>query len=214
MPGFTRTPVWEGLDAWRAEIARVKITDGELRATGTQIGVEPVAYRLDYVLEAGERFVTRSFEAEATGTGWRRRIALRHDGRAGWSCEAEAEGDAELAEPPGGSVDGLGDALDCDLGLSPLTNLMPLRRHGFFEAEGAGELTMAWVSAPDLGLHASRQRYEHVRREPAGSVVRYVDLGAHDGFESELELDAEGFVVVYPGLARRVDVAAHSAEQG
>jgi len=210
----TRTLVWEGLDAWRAEIVRVELTSDGLRATGTQIGVEPVVYRLDYVLEAGERFVTRALEVEATGAGWRRRIEVRHDGRGCWSCDGEAEGDHEFDEPPGGSVEGLSEALDCDLGLSPLTNFMPLRRHGFFEAEGAGELTMAFVSVPELGLHASAQRYEHVRRDRGGSVVRYVDLGVHSGIESELVLDLEGFVVLYPGLPRSAGAAAVSAKRG
>jgi len=57
---------------------------------------------------------------------------------------------------------------------------------------------------PDLGLHASRQRYEHVRGGSHGAVVRYLDVGAHAGFTSELEVDGDGLVRLYPGLARRV----------
>jgi hypothetical protein len=54
------------------------------------------------------------------------------------------------------------------------------------------------VSVPDLRLHASPQRYEHVRP----GVVRYVAL---DGdFTAELELDDDGLVVRYPRLAERV----------
>jgi len=51
---------------------------------------------------------------------------------------------------------------------------------------------------------SSAQRYEHVRRTAHGSVVRYVDRGLFDGFEAELELDADGLVVRYPELAMRV----------
>jgi len=43
-----------------------------------------------------------------------------------------------------------------------------------------------------------------VRRTAHGSVVRYVDRGLFDGFEAELELDADGLVVRYPELAMRV----------
>ena len=53
---------------------------------------------------------------------------------------------------------------------------------------------------PDLSLHASRQRYEHVRP----GVVRFTDLGLHEGFTAELELDADGLVLLYPELARRL----------
>ena len=61
---------------------------------------------------------------------------------------------------------------------------------------------MAWVSVPDLGVHPSPQRYEHVSADEWGSVVRYV--GAHRSFEGLLELDRDGLVLMYPELARRV----------
>jgi uncharacterized protein len=43
-----RTVVWSGLDAPRIEIARVSLDAGEVRASGTQIGI---AYELRYELE-------------------------------------------------------------------------------------------------------------------------------------------------------------------
>ena len=100
----------------------------------------------------------------------------------------------------GATAPELDGALDCDLGLSPLTNLMPIRRHALHQREGVAEILAAWVSVPDLSLHASRQRYEHVRT----GVVRFTDLGVHDGFSAELELDADGLVLLYPELARRL----------
>jgi hypothetical protein len=63
---------------------------------------------------------------------------------------------------------------------------------------------MAWVSVPDLGLHASRQRYEHLRRDGDEAIVRFSDLGLHHGFTSDLVVDSDGLVLVYPQLARRV----------
>jgi hypothetical protein len=44
------TIVWQGLDAPRLEIARVEVEGGEMRATGTQLGV---AYELRYELAPG-----------------------------------------------------------------------------------------------------------------------------------------------------------------
>jgi uncharacterized protein len=200
-----RLLLWRGLDAWRAEAACIELTERGVRATGTQLGVDPIPYRLDYELDASDGFVTRSLEAEATGGGWTHTLRLERDADI-WRCEPSEEGDAPLP-PPGGEVGGLGDALDCDLGFSPLTNVMPVRRHGLHERPGSAELVMAWVSVPDLGLHASRQRYEHVRGDDEGAIVRFVDLGLFEGFTSELDLDADGLVRVYPGLARRVEGA-------
>ena len=63
---------------------------------------------------------------------------------------------------------------------------------------------MAWISVPDLALHVSAQRYEHLRMEAGRAVVRFTDEGMFKGFTSELELDEDGLVRVYPGLAARV----------
>jgi hypothetical protein len=201
-----RLLLWRGLDVWRAEVASVELTDQWVRASGTQLGVDPVPYRLDYKLDASDGFVTKSLEVDATGEGWSRSLRLGRDGDGAWRCEVGEEGDARLP-PAGGEIEGLRDALDCDLGFSPLTNLMPVRRHALHERPGAADFLMAWVSVPELGLHASRQRYEHVRREGEGAIVKFLDLGLFAGFTAELELDADGLVRVYPSLARRVEAA-------
>jgi hypothetical protein len=200
-----RLLLWSGLDAWRAEAAGVDLTPHGVRASGTQLGVDPLSYRLDYTLDARDNFVTRSLEVAVTGEGWARRLRLSHDGDDGWRCEAEEEGDARLP-PAGGDAQAVAGALDCDLGLSPMTNLMPVRRHALHEGPGEVDFLMAWVSVPDLGLHASKQRYEHVRGDTDTAVVRFVDLGLHRGFSSQLELDSDGLVLVYPELARRVEL--------
>jgi uncharacterized protein len=198
-----RFVLWSGIDGWRAEAACVDLTGDGIRASGTQLGVDPIPYRLDYELEAREHFITQNLCASARGAGWARRIDLRHDGAGAWSCDAKAEGEVELS-PPGGDVDALAGALDCDLGRSPLTNLMPVRRHALHEGPGEFDFLMAWVSVPDLGLHPYPQRYEHVRADRHRSIVRFVDRGLSPGFVSELELDADGLVLGYPQLARRV----------
>jgi hypothetical protein len=197
-----RFVLWRGLDGWRTEAAHVELAGDRVRASGTQLGVEPLPYRLDYELETFERFVTASLLVRASGEGWARSLELRHDGEGAWSCELKAEGEVELP-PAGGEMDALAGALDCDLAFSPLTNLMPVRRHALHE-RGERDFLMAWVSVPDLAVSPSPQRYEHVRTGPNGSTVRFVDRGLFAGFVSELELDADGLVVVYPELARRV----------
>jgi hypothetical protein len=89
--------------------------------------------------------------------------------------------------------------LDCDLGLSPLTNTMPIRRHLLLAPDAvAVEIVAAWVSVPDLAVHRSPQRYEPV---DAGHV-RYVAL---DGdFTALLDVDPDGLVRAYEHLAERV----------
>jgi hypothetical protein len=201
-----RVVIWSGIDEWRAEGAIVNLESDGMRATGTQLGMSPFPYHLEYELDAAEGYVTRSLQAEATGETWTRRLRLSRDGEGRWRCETEVEGDAGLP-PPGGAVEDLEGALDCDIAFSPLTNLMPVRRNALHEGPGQVDLMMAWVSVPDLGLHPSRQRYEHIGRDSNGAKVQFKELEG-DGFEADLVLDRDGLIVVYPQLARRVDPPA------
>jgi hypothetical protein len=200
--------VWTGVEEWLTEAASVEIGDGTLRASGIQLGAEPVPFRVDYRLDCRESFVTRELELTATAEGWRRHLLLRHDGSGVWSAEVEDEGDV-----PGGAWDGelpdLTDALDIDIQNSPLTNTMPILRHGF-RSGGEGDFVMAFVTTPSLRVEASPQRYEHVRSSDRGSVVRYL---SRDGdFTAELELDRDGLLELYPRLARRVGPGAPADE--
>jgi hypothetical protein len=197
-----RLVVWAGIDRWRAEASTIELLPNGVKASGTQIGEYPVPYRLDYALDASENFVTRTLGVTVRGGGWNRRLRLGHDGSGRWTCEASEDGRIGLPAP-GGEVSAIEGAMDCDLGLSPMTNLMPVRRHSLHAQPAEVDFLMAWVSVPALELQPSRQRYEHVRRQGSGSVVRYV--GEHRDYVGELVLDEDGLVLLYPDLARRVE---------
>ena len=192
--------VWTGVEEWLAESAAVDLRGDGLSATGTALGADPVPFHVDYRLEAPE-FVTRELELMATAEGWRRRLLLRHDGSGAWEADVDDEG-----EVPGGPWDGslpdLSGALDIDIQNSPLTNTMPILRQGFQDG-GSGDFLMAFVTMPSLRVEASPQRYEHLRTTDDGSVVRFI---SRDGdFKADLELDADGLLIHYPRLARRVE---------
>jgi uncharacterized protein len=169
---------WNGTQDWRAEVCEAVLSDDGVVATGAQLGAAPRPYRASYELEVRKGWITRRLRVEVAGVGM---IELRHDGKGTW------------AGVP--NCDELDGALDCDLAFSPLTNTMPIRRHGLHEQPGAVDFDMAWVSLPDLKVHRSKQRYEHL--EPGR--VRF----SSDDFTADLEVDADGLVVYYPGLARR-----------
>jgi hypothetical protein len=198
-----RMALWRGEGLWLAEAATVRLTTTGVRARGTQLGADPLPYRADYVLDAGEGFVTSSLRVDVAGDGWRRRLELRHDGDGRWSCVSEEHGDVDLP-PAGGDAQALATARDCDLAHSPLTNLMPVRRHDLHRSPGAAELLTAWVSLPDLGVRPDPQRYEHVRSDGRGAVVRFTSLDPGERFVSDVVVDADGLVVAYPQIARRV----------
>jgi hypothetical protein len=89
-----------------------------------------------------------------------------------------------------------GEVLDLDLGYSPLFNSLPVLRDRLHEGGEAHDYVMAWVAVPDLTVSQSRQQYSPL----AERVVRF----RSGSFSADVEFDADGFVVRYPGLAERV----------
>ena len=174
------------------EVTRVMLADGSLTATGRVIGTDPEPYELCYELVCGQSYVTSRLLVIADMPTGRRSLDLRRSGYGAWT----ANGDALPA---------VAGALDCDLGRCPLTNTMPLLRHGLHRGGGTVDFLMAWVSVPDLEVEASEQRYTFLRPEGEGSIVRYE--GRHRSFVGDLVLDRDGLVVHYPELATRVAMA-------
>ncbi|MFR9804948.1 putative glycolipid-binding domain-containing protein [Pseudonocardia sp. RS010] len=93
-------------------------------------------------------------------------------------------------------------AVDVDLAFSPLFNALPIRRLGAHREAVDREVPVVFVSLPHLEVSLSAQRYRTVRvgegHSPA--VVEF----SWAGFRAELEVDADGFVLSYPGLAALV----------
>ncbi|HEY7437906.1 MAG TPA: putative glycolipid-binding domain-containing protein [Acidimicrobiia bacterium] len=193
----TRVAVWLKDEPAGCEFAEIALGPDRLTGRGVAIGSSPIPYRLDYVLETGADFVTTLLDVSSRGAGWSRRLILRSNGAGAWTIDAVDEGIPDLP-PLGGDPAALAGALDCDLGLSPVTNLMPILRHGLLSGVGRTELTAAWVSVPDLRVQPDGQRYTSVGE----NLIRYDAL---DGsFSATITVDDDGLVVDYPGIARRI----------
>ena len=155
-------------------------------------------YVLEYELTTVRRFVTDKIQVKVHGDGWSRWLHLKRRA-GGWRAPHGARGRVDLP-PPGGDLSGVSTALDCDLAWSPLTNSMPVLRHGLLTRGGPIDFVMAWVSVPDLSVHMSAQRYTFVRREGDHSIVRYES--ASRDFVADLVFDSDGLVISYPGIGR------------
>lgn len=83
--------------------------------------------------------------------------------------------------------------VDIDLGFSPATNLLPIRRLSLARGQEA-EVRAAWLPFPSLTFEVLPQVY---RREGL-QTYRYESGGGV--FVRLLEVDAVGFVTDYPGL--------------
>jgi uncharacterized protein len=188
-------PVWRGLDVWRAEAASVAPIGTRLFANGNQLGVDPRPYRLTYDLRTGEDYVTEELRVKAWSEGWDRELVVTRSVEGGWSVDMVERGEGAPAwqEP---SPDGLRDALDCDLGVSPLFNSMPVLRHGLHEGGEAREFVMTWISVPDLAVRRSEQRYT-----PVGPGR--VNFTSGD-FSADIHFDEHGLVSLYEDFLERV----------
>jgi len=196
-----RAIAWAKENPPGAEFAEIVIEGRRLAASGIGIGSTPIAYRLDYQVETYEDFITSGILVTTKGEGWSRHLDLRRSPSGGWTIRTEMKGFLALPEP-GGDIAEISEAMDCDLGLSPLTNSMPVLRHGLLHGGGPLDFLMAWVSVPDLAVHASRQQYSFVRKRGGVAIVRYRSLDSD--FVADLSFDSDGLVVNYPGIGRRI----------
>src|ERR1700748_1923930 len=90
---------------------------------------------------------------------------------------------------------GLDGADFFDLGWSPLFNSLPVIRDRLLDPGTARDYRMRWVDVPSLQVTLSVQRYTPLR----DGGVRF-EAGE---FLSDIEFDAEGFVVSYPRIGAR-----------
>jgi hypothetical protein len=191
---------WRGPEPQRVDTAFVSLETDSLTAHGTSL---TASYTLDFRLTTGPRWVTRQLDVRTRGDGWWRSLLLRRSDEGDWRAHWDGAGGTDL---PDGLPD-LETSLDCDLGLCPLTNTMPILRHDFVGAAHRGEagsrlLLMAWVSVPDLAVRRSEQHY--TASDPVAFGGGALVSCASERFRTTLETDAEGVIVNYPGLGRLV----------
>jgi hypothetical protein len=193
---------WNRIEAFGAELALVSADSG-LRATGWALGAAPMAYTAHYTLETDPAWRTVSLDVQTEGAGWSRSLRLARRPGAGWRVRA-GEGGALAAPAPGAEYpETFSEAFDVDLGFSPLTNTLPIRRLNLLEQEPGTEreITAVWVEMPSLAVIANVQRYIWL----GGGQVIY----RSGDYQAELTVDPAGYVVHYPGLA-----TAESRQEG
>jgi hypothetical protein len=197
----TRRVAWVKDSVVGAEHAEVMIDRDHLTATSVAIADDPLPYRVDYELETSPGFVTTRLWLRVRGDTWERTLDLRRADNGRWTAEATTAGSPPLPEP-GGDVALVEGALDCDVAHSPVTNSMPVLRHRMLSEPASYDFLMAWVSLPDLAVHPSRQRYVSLSGVGETNVVRYESLDSP--FTADLTFDADGLVIDYPQLGRRL----------
>lgn len=207
MPTMPKSYLWTRTDTAGAEHALVNDGRG-LTARGTQVAVDPIPYTCRYQLATDPDWITASLVVEVEGSGWLRSVRLERAADR-WRVTTAEQGDLDAAlaaagHPPAGlsgtdDPDRLADAVDVDLGGSALFNTLPVRRLGLPDApaDTSHRVPVAWVLVPSLLVVAADQVYTAL----GPGRVRFTS----DTFTAELDLDGDGYVLRYPGIAERAE---------
>jgi hypothetical protein len=177
--------MWEPWNGRGAEHLRLSLGPTEVFAESEVLderGEQPVNSR--YVVRADREWRTRAVEVTVLDPK-PRRLCLR------------SEGDGRWRHADGTPVDELDGCPDVDLGCTPFTNSLPIRRLGLDVGESA-DVRAAWIGVPELEVEALEQRYTRL------DARRYRYEATASGFSAELEVDEDGIVLDYPDGWRRV----------
>jgi hypothetical protein len=137
---------------------------------------EPVMAAL-FTVQVGVGWATRLVDVTRFLPQPKLRLELRADGRGRWWRDGE-----EAPELEG--------CIDVDLGCTPATNTLPIRRLGLAVGQEA-EIVAAWVRFPELEVRSLPERY----RRLAPDRYEY----ASTTFRAELDVDEHGLVIDYAG---------------
>jgi hypothetical protein len=179
-----RTYAWRRLDIPGLEIATWQPrADGHVFAGRVLALDDDLPLSVDYRLEVDAHWVTRLVDVDLVADGRPATLRLEHDGAGRWRRDGKPE-------------PALAGCLDVDLEVTPLTNALPVNRIQL--PEGATkEIVAAWVHFPGLNLEAGAQRYERL----ASTTYRYTSL--RSGFTAQVEVDQDGFPVIYERIWQR-----------
>lgn len=177
---MTETMLWRRLDLPGHEIASLEVLDDGWKLSGTTIFAyqqDPV--KLDYVVICDAAWRTNSAQVSGVIGGQAIDLTVSVDSQRRWSLN-------------GTECSCLEGSIDIDLGFSPSTNLIPIRRLALAVGEPA-EVSAAWLP---FELEPLPQVYRRL-------TERTFHYESHGGsFVRTLEVNAGGFVTNYPGLWR------------
>lgn len=189
-------PAWPAMLTWRApdisrmESVRIQLSGKRIRAHGRIVAAATdnnPAFAAYYEVQTDEAGATKWFGITITTAERERQLAIARDEENMWL----------VTDHQGESRSSYHGALDVDVVFSPFFNALPIRRLGLHEQPGSVDLPMVYVNVPEASVGAA--------------IVSYSSLGSLDRIklkspvaDTTVRVDAEGFIVDYPGLAERI----------
>jgi len=179
-----RIVVWRRLDGLGIEHCSLAQDRSGWHIHGTVIRAEGYPLLVRYAVTCDAIWQTRTVEiAVERGTDTRTLRMTVGEDRRWWS-----EGTELLA---------FRGCVDVDLGITPATNILPIRRLNLAIGETQA-VTAAWVQFPTLSTEALPQRYTRL------DALRYHYESADGAFTTEIMVDELGLATQYVGGWERI----------
>jgi uncharacterized protein len=172
---------WRRLDRPGHETAELQRTADGWRLSGIVTLVEASRpCRLDYAIECSAAWLTQRCVVHGTVGETPVRLEVARAATDEWTVD-------------GVPAPSLAGCIDIDLGFTPATNLLPIRRLQL-NIGARAPVRAAWVRFPQLTTEVLEQSCARLASD------RYLYESANGAFRRELTVDAVGFVVEYPGI--------------
>ena len=174
------TVIWRRIDKPGHEYCRLVESPTGARMSGIALlSHEKVPAYIGYDVECDVMWHTLRCSVKASIGEERQDLDIRRQGKR-WMVN-------------GMDVPEVSGAEDIDLGFSPATNLIPIRRLALKAGESA-VVQAAWVRFPEFSLELLEQSYARLDDD----TYRYESGGGK--FRRDLKVDASGLVLDYPEL--------------
>lgn len=178
----TKRVAWRRSDEIEAdEHCTLTVRDSGLSLVGTVLGAEGgLPVRVEYRILADAAGLTAAVNVRNQRGFEQRTLSLARDAKGNWTLD-------------GAAARSLKGCTDVDLGCSPATNTLPIRRLRL--AVGASRtIQAAWVRFPELVVEKAAQTYTR--------LDEFTYHYASGTFEADLTVDDDGLVAAYAAWRR------------
>jgi uncharacterized protein len=183
---------WRAHDARRMESVRVQLSGKRIKANGRIVAAATdtnPAFAAYYDLQTDDRGATKRLGMTVTLAERERQLAVARDEENMWMV-TDHQGESRAA------YDG---ALDIDVVFSPFFNALPIRRCGLTKRADSITVPTIYVRLPEMALTSAVVSYSSPAPGSAEGIKVHSPVS-----EVTLTVDADGFIVDYPGLAERI----------
>jgi hypothetical protein len=183
---------WRSPDISRMESVRVQVSGKRIKANGQIVAaatkMQP-AFSAYYDVQTDETGATKRIGLTVTLAERERQLSIARDEENMWLV-TDQRGESRAA---------YNGALDVDVVFSPFFNALAIRRTGLHERADSITLPLVYVYLPDMAVSAAAVSYSSTG--PGNSQAIKLRSPVAD---TTVVVDADGFIVDYPGLAERI----------